>query len=66
MGITIDTLMLDTTYSTPKWTFPNQETAVQMAVDIIHKAREDHAGQFAATVMHVSCSAVSCLYVTIS
>ena len=39
----IHTLMLDTTYSAPKWKFPPQSEAISIAADIVKKAREEKA-----------------------
>lgn len=49
--VTIDTLMLDTTYSTPKWAFPDQDTAVSSAVEIIQKAQQDNDGEHFTSTM---------------
>lgn len=51
--VSIDTLMLDTTYSTPKWSFPDQAGAVQLAVEIIRKARDDNSSMFIDTAAAV-------------
>eukprot|EP00892_Ulva_mutabilis_P010311 jgi/Ulvmu1/7652/UM038_0081.1 len=44
LGVQIDILMLDTTYSTPKWTFPDQARAIKSAAEIIDKAHADDPG----------------------
>jgi hypothetical protein len=45
LNIRIHTLMMDTTYCTPRWTFPSQQDAISRAADIVSKARESSPGE---------------------
>lgn len=45
LGTKIHTLMLDTTYCTPRWAFPPQQEAVASAIAVARTAREDKPGE---------------------
>lgn len=51
MGTNIHTLMLDTTYSTPRWAFPPQHDAVASAVEVVKAAREDSPGMLTTKLL---------------
>lgn len=52
-SIKVHTLFLDTTYAGPRWTFPAQEAAVGMMVDMMKTLRKESPGNDAP---HCSCS----------
>jgi hypothetical protein len=37
--------MMDTTYCTPRWTFPSQQDAISRAADIVSKTQESSPGE---------------------
>jgi Cft2 family RNA processing exonuclease len=59
-AVKVHTLFLDTTYAAPRWSFPAQETAIDMMANTMRKLRKECSG---AASPHTSCnSSTACVW----